>query len=93
MSISARKLDISHFGLPVVRTDGWMGVWLVDHVINKFSRIITDATPKLYPSVGEGPLTDSSMASQNVQLTTLSRASFVVSLFCVVKNNRDFLQL
>ena len=52
MSISARKLDISHFGLPVVRTDGWMGVWLVDHVINKFSRIIIDATPKLYPSVG-----------------------------------------
>ena len=35
----ARKLDISHFGLPVVRTDGWMGVWLVDHVINKISRI------------------------------------------------------
>ena len=34
----ARKLDISHFGLPVVRTDGWMSVWLVDHVINKISR-------------------------------------------------------
>ena len=35
----ARKLDISHFGLPVVRTDGWMGVWLVDQVINQISRI------------------------------------------------------
>ena len=35
----ARKLDISHFGLPVVRTDGWMGVWLVDHAINKIFQI------------------------------------------------------
>ena len=35
----ARKLDISRFGLPVVRTDGWLGIWLVDHVINKISRI------------------------------------------------------
>ena len=38
-AILARKLDISHFGFPVVRTDGWMSVWLVDHVINKISRI------------------------------------------------------
>ena len=34
-----RKLDISHFNLPVVRTDGWMGVWLINHAINKISRI------------------------------------------------------
>ena len=37
----ARKLDISQFGLSVVRTDGWMGVRLVDHLINKISRIDT----------------------------------------------------
>ena len=42
------------------------------------SNIITDATPKLYPSVGKWPLTDSSMASRNVQLTILSRTSRVV---------------
>ena len=35
----ARKLDISHVGLFVVRTDGWMGVWLVDHASNKISWI------------------------------------------------------
>ena len=35
----ARKLDISHFGLPVVGTDKWMGVRSVGHVINKISRI------------------------------------------------------
>ena len=33
----ARKLDISHFGLPVVRTDKWMGVRSVGHVINEIS--------------------------------------------------------
>ena len=37
--ILARKLDISHFGLPVVRTDGWMGVRLVGRVIDNISRI------------------------------------------------------
>ena len=65
---------------------------LFKHVnwVGRFN-IITDATPKLYPSVGEWPLTDSSMASRNVQLTTLSRTSRVVALFRVVKNNRDFL--
>ena len=36
---------------------------------------ITDAISKLCPWVGEGPLTNSSMASRNVQLTTLSRSS------------------
>ena len=41
----------------------------------------------------EALLTDSSMASRNVQLTTLSRTSRVVAMFRVVKNNRDFLQL
>ena len=35
----ARKFDISHLGLPVVRTDKWMGVRSVGHVINKISRI------------------------------------------------------
>ena len=35
----ARKLDILRFVLPVVRTDGWMGVRSVGHVINKISRI------------------------------------------------------
>ena len=35
----AKKLETSHFQLPVVRTNGWMGVRLVDHVINKISRI------------------------------------------------------
>ena len=35
----ARKLDITHFGFPVVQTDEWMNVRLVGHVINKISRI------------------------------------------------------
>ena len=35
----ARKLDITRFGFSVVRTDGWMGVRSVGHVINKISRI------------------------------------------------------
>ena len=41
--ILAGKLDISHFGLPVVWTDKWMGVRSVGHVINKISR--TDRLP------------------------------------------------
>ena len=36
---------------------------------------ITHAISKVCPWVGEGSLTNSSMASQNVQLTTLSRTS------------------
>ena len=39
----AGKLGISPFGLPVVRTDKWMGVRSVGHVINKISR--TDRLP------------------------------------------------
>ena len=35
----ATKLDISHFGLPVVRTNKWMGVRSFGHVINRISRI------------------------------------------------------
>ena len=41
---------------------------------------MTEATPKLYPLVGEWPLTESSMASRKAQL----------ALFRVVNNNRDW---
>ena len=45
----------------------------------------------LAPEVGEGPLTDSSMASWNVQLTTRFRTSSVNLVMLAVYYGRDFL--